>query len=58
MGELFATVLGLLFLGGSISIFMSLIVEKHSITPMKENSLDDDAVDVILMDDVFDEAQE
>jgi hypothetical protein len=58
MGELLATVLGLLFICGSVSIFTSLIADKHYQKPMKENSLDDDAIDVILMDDVFDEAQE
>ncbi len=58
MGELFATVLGLLFICGSVSIFTSLIADKHYQKPMKENSLDDDAMDVILMDDVFEEAQD
>lgn len=58
MGELISTIIGLLVVVGSFSLFRSLIADKHYQQPMKQNSIDDDAVDVILMNEVFDEAQD
>lgn len=58
MGELISTIIGLLVVVGSFSLFRNLIADKHYQQPMKQNSIDDDAVDVILMNEVFDEAQE
>ena len=40
MGELICTVIGLLFLFGSFSIFMSIITEKHYATPVSDNVTD------------------
>ena len=34
MGELICTIIGLLFLFGSFSIFMSIIVDKHDEDPL------------------------
>tara|TARA_Y100000004_G_scaffold151059_1_gene173601 strand:- start:247 stop:444 length:198 start_codon:yes stop_codon:yes gene_type:complete len=40
MGELICTVIGLLFLFGSFSIFMSIITEKDYDTPVNDNVTD------------------
>ena len=53
MGEAVATVIGLLFLFGSVSIFMSLIVEKHYTRPVKHSAIDNDLTDVIIAEDLF-----
>tara|TARA_E500000305_G_C3799433_1_gene133450 strand:+ start:215 stop:391 length:177 start_codon:yes stop_codon:yes gene_type:complete len=58
MGELICTVIGILFLWGSMSIFISLIVEKHDNTPIKHSAIDNDLTDVIIADELFDDAQE
>lgn len=58
MGELISTVIGILFLWGSISIFISLIVEKHDNTPVKHSAIDNDLTDVIIADELFDDVQE
>lgn len=53
MGEAICTIIGLLFVWGSISIFMSLIVEKHHIRPVKHSAIDNDLTDVIIADELF-----
>ena len=55
LGELVATVIGLLFMFGAISIFMSLIIEKHDNHPVKHSAIDNDLTDVIIADEVFDD---
>jgi len=53
MGELICTIIGLLFLFGSFSIFMSVIVDKHDEDPVQHGILDKNAEDVMLVDEVF-----
>jgi hypothetical protein len=53
MGEIVATVIGLLLIFGSISIFTSLIVEKHHTRPIKHSAIDNDLADVIIADEIF-----
>ncbi len=53
MGEAIATTIGLLFMFGSISIFISLIVEKHHTRPVKHSAIDNDLADVIIADQIF-----
>ena len=55
MGELISTVIGILFLWGSISIFISLIVEKHDTRPVKHSAIDNDLTDVMIADELFDD---
>lgn len=55
LGELVATAVGLLFMFGAISIFMSLIIEKHDNHPVKHSAIDNDLTDVIIADDLFDD---
>jgi len=55
MGEAIATVIGLLFIFGSISIFTSLIVEKHHTRPVNHSAFDNDLTDVIIADELFDD---
>ena len=40
---------------GSISIFISLIVEKHDRTPVKHSAIDNDLTDVMIADELFDD---
>ncbi len=51
MGEAICTIIGLLFIWGSISIFMSLITEKHYTRPVKHSAIDNDLADVIIADE-------
>ena len=53
MGEAIATIIGLLFIFGSISIFMSLVTDKHYYQPVKHSAVDNDLADVIIADQVF-----
>ncbi len=53
MGEAICTIIGLLFIFGSISIFMSLITEKHDSKPVKHSAIDNDLTDVIIADELF-----
>ncbi len=53
MGEAICTIIGLLFVFGSISIFMSLITDKHYYKPVKHGAIDDDIADVMIVDQVF-----
>ena len=53
MGEAICTIIGLLFLFGSISVFMSLITEKHYHQPVKHSAIDNDLTDVIIADELF-----
>ena len=55
LGELVATAVGLLFMFGAISIFVSLIIEKHDNHPVKHSAIDNDLTDVIIADEVFDD---
>ena len=40
---------------GSISIFISLIVEKHDNKPVMHSAIDNDLTDVIIADELFDD---
>lgn len=53
MGEAICTVIGLLLVFGSISIFMSLITDKHYYHPVKHSAVDNDLADVMIVDEVF-----
>ena len=53
MGEAICTIVGLLFVFGSISIFMSLITDKHYYQPVKHSAVDNDLADVIIADEIF-----
>ena len=53
MGEAICTIVGLLFIFGSISIFMSLITDKHYYQPVKHSAVDNDLADVIIADEIF-----
>ena len=55
MGEAFCTIIGLLFMFGSISIFMSVITDKHYTHPVKHSAIDNDLADVIIADELFDD---
>ncbi len=55
MGEAIATIIGLVFMFGSISIFMALITEKHYTHPVKHSAIDNDLEDVIIADELFDD---
>ena len=55
MGEAICTIIGLLFFFGSISIFMSLITDKHYYKPVKHGAIDNDVADVMIVDQVFDD---
>ena len=55
MGEAICAIIGLLFIFGSISIFMSLITEKHYYQPVKHSVIDNDLADVMVVDQVFDD---
>ena len=47
MGELLCTVIGLLFIFGSVSIFMSMITDKHYEHPVKHSAIDNDLDDML-----------
>ncbi len=53
MGEAICAIIGLLFVFGSISIFMSLITDKHYYQPVRHSAVDNDLADVIIADQVF-----
>ena len=55
MGEAICTIIGLLFIFGSISIFMSIVTDKHYHHPVKHSAIDNDLADVMIVDQVFDE---
>ena len=55
MGEIISTLIGLLFMFGAISIFISLIVDKHDTIPVKHSAIDNDLTDVIIADELFDD---
>ena len=38
---------------GAISIFISLIVDKHDTIPVKHSAIDNDLTDVIIADELF-----
>ena len=53
MGEAICTIIALLFIFGSMSIFMSLITDKHYHKPVKHSAIDNDLEDVMIVDQVF-----
>tara|TARA_B100001564_G_scaffold324670_1_gene305640 strand:- start:297 stop:476 length:180 start_codon:yes stop_codon:yes gene_type:complete len=53
VGEIISTLIGLLFMFGAISIFISLIVDKHDTIPVKHSAIDNDLTDVIIADELF-----
>ena len=53
MGEAICTIIGLLFIFGSLSIFMSMITDKHYHHPVKHSAIDNDLADVMIVDEVF-----
>ncbi len=53
MGEALCAIIGLLFIFGSISIFMSLVTEKHYNRPVRHSAVDNDLTDVIIADELF-----
>ena len=55
MGEAICTIIGLLFIFGSISIFMSMVTDKHYHHPIKHSAVDNDLADVIIADEIFDD---
>ena len=55
MGEAIATIIGLIFMIGSLSVFLSLIVEKHDTIPVKHSAIDNDLTDVIIAEELFDD---
>ena len=55
MGEIISTLIGLLFMFGAISIFISLIVDKHDTIPVKHSAIDNDLTDVIIAEELFDD---
>ena len=55
MGEAICTIIGLLFVFGSISVFISLITDKHYYKPVKHGAIDNDVADVMIVDQVFDD---
>tara|TARA_B100001094_G_scaffold209104_1_gene203040 strand:+ start:327 stop:542 length:216 start_codon:yes stop_codon:yes gene_type:complete len=55
MGEVVATLIGLLFMFGALSIFLSLILEKHDTRPVKHSVIDNDLTDVIIAEELFDD---
>lgn len=55
MGEAICAIVGLLFIFGSISIFMSIVTDKHYHHPVKHSAIDNDLADVMIVDQVFDE---
>lgn len=55
MGELLCTVIGLLFIFGSVSIFMSMITDKHYEHPVKHSAIDNDLDDMIIAEELFED---
>ena len=55
MGEAICAAIGILFIFGSVSIFMSLITDKHYYRPVKHSAVDNDLEDVMIVDEVFDD---
>ena len=55
MGELLCTVIGLLFIFGSVSIFMSVITDKHYEHPVKHSAIDNDLDDMIIAEELFED---
>lgn len=55
MGEFICTVIGLLFLFGSVSIFMSLITDKHYEQPVKHSAIDNDLDDMIVANELWED---
>ena len=55
MGEFICTVIGLLFLFGSVSIFMSLITDKHYEQPVKHSAIDNDLDDIIVANELWED---
>ena len=58
MGEAICTIIGLLFIFGSVSIFMSVVTDKHYYRPVKHSAIDNDLADVNKYNTVVDEVFE
>ena len=58
MGEIFCTIIGLLFIFGSISIFARLITEKHYEHPVRHSVIDNELEDVKIADELFMDEEE
>jgi hypothetical protein len=54
LGDIVATVIALLFLFGSVSMFIGTIVDKHYNKPVKHSAIDNNLDDVIISE-VFDD---
>ena len=55
MGEAICVIIGLLFLFGSVSIFMSLITDKHYERPVKHSAVDNDLDDIIIASELLED---
>lgn len=55
MGEAICVIIGLLFLFGSVSIFISMITEKHYERPVKHSAVDNDLDDIIIASEFLEE---
>ena len=58
MGEAICTIIALLFIFGSVSIFMSFITDKHYHRPVKHSAIDDDLEDIIIAAEFMEEDDE
>ncbi len=52
MGEAVCTIIGRVCLWGAVSVFMSLITEKHHTRPVKHSAIDNDLADVMIASDL------
>lgn len=55
MGEIVCTIIGLLLIFGSVSIFMSMITDKHYEHPVKHSAVDNDLEDMIIAEELFED---
>tara|TARA_B100001778_G_scaffold302117_1_gene278565 strand:- start:1603 stop:1782 length:180 start_codon:yes stop_codon:yes gene_type:complete len=55
MGEIICTIIGLLFIFGSVSIFMSMITDKHYEHPVKHSAIDNDLEDMMIAEELFED---
>jgi len=58
MGEAICTIIALLLIFGSVSIFMSLITDKHYHRPVKHSAVDNDLTDVMIAEELFSDDEE
>jgi len=55
MGEIVCTIIGLLLIFGSVSIFMSMITDKHYEHPVKHSAVDNDLEDMVIAEEWFED---